>query len=403
MESTSPTTAALSILWDVIKSHTRSWLTACHASPATPGPEPEGVAESGERGGVGYDSSERARPTRERVPEHRPTVNLLLMAKYPWLEEARMFAEGFGSGDLPDAAYKRAVERVREAMAKGEHGVSFKAEDVLAEVLSFPTARALCIIVDDVWLKKRWASAEAARCERLMHAEEEDTLRFLISRSPLKACAADIAERRYGEFKMHIADYLSSAKDLLTDPAWKLVNQVVDGGYVYLDRARTVRLLGQAVYRRFLEGLMGARPVDVRPEGLPESFMRAAESIKRIVAKRRPKRRHPSDSDAWPPCMAAILQRVKDGEDVAHVEKFSLAAFMLARGFTVEEVLGLFSGRADFDERTARYQVEHIAGLRGSRTKYLPPSCEKMRSLGMCVDGGVRCAGKIRNPVQYHE
>ncbi|MEM4151973.1 MAG: hypothetical protein QW663_04615, partial [Nitrososphaerota archaeon] len=33
------------------------------------------------------------------------------------------------------------------------------------------------------------------------------------------------------------------------------------------------------------------------------------------------------------------------------------------------------------DSPPPRYQVEHIAGLRGSRIKYGPPSCQTMKSL----------------------
>ncbi|MDW8011110.1 MAG: hypothetical protein RMH84_05920, partial [Sulfolobales archaeon] len=45
----------------------------------------------------------------------------------------------------------------------------------------------------------------------------------------------------------------------------------------------------------------------------------------------------------------------------------------------------------------ARYQVEHLAGLRGSGKRYRTYSCEKMKSLGLCV---AECS--TRTPLQYY-
>jgi DNA primase large subunit len=64
-------------------------------------------------------------------------------------------------------------------------------------------------------------------------------------------------------------------------------------------------------------------------------------------------------------------------------------------------VIDVFKDRADYNEKIARYQVEHIAGMRGSRTKYKPPSCNKMKSYGLCVEGGAKCPRKIKNPLNY--
>ncbi|MEN3048314.1 MAG: hypothetical protein ABDH63_05990 [Candidatus Caldarchaeales archaeon] len=78
-----------------------------------------------------------------------------------------------------------------------------------------------------------------------------------------------------------------------------------------------------------------------------------------------------------------------------------VAAYLLNAGHTVDEVIGLYAQRPDFDERVARYQVEHIAGLRGSRTKYTVPSCQTMRTHGLCVENGRLCPVNIKNPMQY--
>ena len=51
----------------------------------------------------------------------------------------------------------------------------------------------------------------------------------------------------------------------------------------------------------------------------------------------------------------------------------------------------MFRNMPDFNEKITRYQVEHLAGLRGSGKRYRTYSCEKMKSLGLCkADCGTR-------------
>ncbi len=113
------------------------------------------------------------------------------------------------------------------------------------------------------------------------------------------------------------------------------------------------------------------------------------EGIKEAVLK--------GDWSKLPPCMKSILESIARGENVSHFARFALAAYLLNfLGLSVDEVIGVFSRVADFDERKTRYQLEHIAGLRGGGKKYRVPNCEKMKLMGLCIaDCGVR------NPTQF--
>jgi len=106
----------------------------------------------------------------------------------------------------------------------------------------------------------------------------------------------------------------------------------------------------------------------------------------------------PAPSREWAPCMVALRNRVADA---GHFGLFSLAAYMANRGYDVNSIVDVLRVRSDFDERIARYQVEHIAGLRGSRVKYKPPSCQSMKTHGLCIDNGRQCPHNIKNPLQY--
>ena len=91
--------------------------------------------------------------------------------------------------------------------------------------------------------------------------------------------------------------------------------------------------------------------------------------IREALNRRASKIIAPAPSGEWAPCMVALRNRVADA---GHFGLFSLAAYMANRGYDVNSIVDVLRVRSDFDERIARYQVEHIAGLRGSRVKYKP-------------------------------
>jgi DNA primase large subunit len=66
-----------------------------------------------------------------------------------------------------------------------------------------------------------------------------------------------------------------------------------------------------------------------------------------------------------------------------------------------EKVIELFKNVSDFNERMTRYQVEHIAGEKGSRTHYIPPKCDTLRTHGVCVNPDETCQ-RTRHPLGYY-
>jgi DNA primase large subunit len=66
-----------------------------------------------------------------------------------------------------------------------------------------------------------------------------------------------------------------------------------------------------------------------------------------------------------------------------------------------EKVIELFKNISDFNERMTRYQVEHIAGERGSRTRYITPKCETLKTHGVCMNPDRLCS-QVRHPLGYY-
>jgi len=321
-------------------------------------------------------------------PPEKPTgtgikISLSLLAKYPFLSSATPLLRVYRVTNLPREVRGRAVERVLEAIERGERGVLPKLDNPWVELLSFPYARALVLYVGDDWLRRRWSLAEASRIERLLHGESDEVLmQYVINDLGLQVRTAE------GKWIMHFSQYLHLSRRLGTEPRWKLVNRLMDKGLVSLTRPEIIRLVREWLYDSFVQ----AKPVPVNWH--PEE----AKAIKEALQKRAAKTVAPAPSREWAPCMVALRNRVADA---SHFGLFALAAYMAQKGYEVNEIIDVLRVRSDFDEKIARYQVEHIAGQRGSRIKYRPPSCQSMKTHGLCVEDGKHCPYNIKNPIQY--
>jgi len=341
----------------------------------------------------------------KRVPD-RPkglAIDLRTLAKYQFLDEYRDFLAAFTIEEVGEDIVTRAKERILQALERGEKGVVQKLDNLLIEALSFITAKILCLTVNDDWLIRRWALAEAVRVERQMLAEDEEVFLDLLQRTGITAsrCEKDEEEKTGYPYKISVADYLRLIRGL-DGAEWRLVNRTVWRGYVFVTRSELVRLLRGKIAEAF------ARYEGIKPKltALPEVLREAAEDVAKELIKVRSRYVVPiaevsKDEAKWPPCMLAIKNALLSGSEVGHFGNFAFAAFLLNIGYSVEDVIAFFAQRPDFDEKIARYQIEHIAGERGSRIKYKPPSCRTMRAHGLCIEDGKLCPKGIRNPIQY--
>jgi DNA primase large subunit len=327
-----------------------------------------------------------------------PSITLEVLAKYPVLEEAKQFFDVFTVEELDHLA-DAVKARLLEAVERGEKGI-LPREDPMEDLLTFALARVLCLAIGESWLLRRWALAEAARMERFLHVEAEE-LKTIVLKSVLNIEAVD--DKRLSDefsYKIHVAEYLKINREL-SGPEWRLVNRMVHRGYVHLTEAEVVRLFRQKAYQ-WLSSAEGAPKVTIKQ--LPPKLQEAAEDVMKGLVRLRSAYIYETDAtpatEGWPPCMEAIKTRIAEA---SHRELFTIAAFLVNKGYTVEQILSMLAERPDFNERIARYQVEHIAGLRGSRTKYRPPACQTMKAYGLCIEDGRLCPRWIRNPIEYRK
>lgn len=95
------------------------------------------------------------------------------------------------------------------------------------------------------------------------------------------------------------------------------------------------------------------------------------------------------------------IEVLEKGENLPHSGRFLLATYLLAKGQTVDQIAPLFKNAPDYNEKTTRYQLEHISGSSGSGTKYQCPSCEKLRSENLCF--ATQDCENLINPIRFRQ
>ena len=345
------------------------------------------------------------------------------LSHFPFTREASLNVQSLGvslDALVEDDAFERArirgKERVIEAIERGEVSRPLIFSDLHAEIelLSYPFARILVSCIGDSALIERFALAEAKgsyeRLKRLSSSKDDFALAlaedFSLNVSPAEESAS--ATRRTGalagQFKMHFTDFLRLSAGL-SGLRWKLVNRDLRDGFVLLNRGEFLRLLQSAFYMK----VRGRLPLEV-PAGIRHAVMKYTEEIKRVwerVKSEAFKRGSCGGEDikimdvsCFPPCISRILSGLLAGENISHAGRFALTAFLLNIGMKPEEVMQLYKNAPDFNASRTKYQVEHIAGSKG--TKYISPSCDTLRTYGLCVKEEDEICKEVSHPLKYY-
>lgn len=329
--------------------------------------------------------------------------DLRKLAIYPFLSDSREYVKKLDISIedlLTNVIYEKArifgVERIMNAFRKRDVGDRklVSESDYLSEILSYPIAKMISVCVKDNFMIKRYALGEARHAYRHLLSESLEFILFVC-----KDLGLDVREEN-GEMKIHFVDYLKYAPT--TYKKWKLINREMERGFVYLDKKDLVRIIQEAVMKIIAEDLSTKPCIEL----VEDVFRREIDEIREELEKTRKKLSiHPVGKVSvvnLPPCMREILKMIQSGENVPHMGRFSFVAFMHALGASREEIFKLFSTAPDFDEERTRYQIDHITG-KISSTEYIPPSCDKMRTYGLCPSDKIDDICKnVRHPLSYY-
>ncbi|MBC7120444.1 MAG: DNA primase large subunit PriL [Candidatus Methanosuratus sp.] len=328
------------------------------------------------------------------------------LAKYPFLKESATFVESLQL-DLSDLATEEYSCVLMKALARIRNGIDRTAKpvdlsDPETEILAYPLSLAFVYGSKSNWLLNRFATVEAKRVEEELRREPEGKLVEIAELGFAWDIQQENLKLEWEElsFSMPVHAYLEAATGF-NDTHWKLINRYVKGGRVFLNSGSLSRLISEGFKMKIIRRGAERELADFR---LPEALRRHLDEIMKYAqrnAQYDEKLPQGLVSDARPPCIVAIMEDVKAGKSLSHMARFALTTFMVNVGEGVDEVLKLFGNVADFDEGKARYQIEHIAGMIGSKTKYKPPKCDVLRSFGLCVGMNESCRN-AKHPLNYY-
>lgn len=325
------------------------------------------------------------------------------MAKYPFLPQAKDHIAKLGI-DFADivvnpAIRKRAKERVLATFDLVEHYREAPGMDVEVEVVSFPVAVLYVGSTGERSLMERFALFEAKQIRKYLESERDDVIIDIA-----RFFGWDIERTEYvPRFSVNFVHYLRNTTRgrLVHEARWRLVNRQVANGRVYVTREEVCRLL-QEEARAYIERRVG-QEVGNLPKGIQDDIneirIKYAESKPHLEAFDQIVRAEESD---YPPCVKSLLERATKGQHLSHVERFTLVTYLIHQGIGVDAIVKLFSNVSDFKEDKTRYQVEHLAGLKGSRTAYKTYSCSTLRTHGVCTNPDDPICRRIKNPLTYH-
>ena len=324
-------------------------------------------------------------------------------AEFPFLPQAQQYIARLDIDFAELSTLRPIVDRAKHRIT-ASFGLRLDkpSQKLDVEIASFPVAIMMVAGVKDGTLRERYTLYEAKRMYEFLLGENDEIILQVAKffgweihhdqkRSPLP-------------YTIHFINYLSNATRgrLVQDSQWKLVNRRVHEGQVDLGKREVCRLLQEEI-RLHLERKSGQEMPQI-----PRIIQDAVDEIKARYLEIKPhvteidRIRVMAEESEYPPCIQSLYGRMTKGQHLSHIERFTLVTYLLRQGVSVDGITNLFAGLSDYRQSQTRYQVEHLAGKKGSGTAYKPPNCATLRTHGVCMNPDDPVCRTIRNPLTYH-
>lgn len=325
----------------------------------------------------------------------RVSLELKDLARYPFLKESQQFIGA--SADTLDRfldsapgriAVRHAMERIRLSLRMGEREgteerIPSDSVDVKLSISGYVLARIIISCAADRAMMERLVRYEAQRAYSFLLDEEEEKKIFVASSVGLAI----------GQASLPVVQYVEIVAGL-HEERWRLVNRDVAEGRVSVSPAEMHELLREQIRVILLRQL----PLRV-PEKLCSMLASQVGEIRAAYQKSILEQFGAVEEDCFPPCMQALVKALTAGTNIPHSGRFALTAFLHNIGMGAAQIIELYCRAPDFDLSKTQYQVEHISGRGG--TEYTAPSCDAMRTYGLCVRSDSVCS-KIHHPLNYY-
>lgn len=328
------------------------------------------------------------------------------VAKYPFLADAGQYLkdkgftlEQFGSDPDLKSLIDKAFDRIQVA-ADGKIYKSDLIGDQVSkeaslprEVFSFLLAIVLLKLSGMNTLIKRFALAEARRAEKylekdLANISDESKKEFAIR--VIDDLFSVQVKKQDDYFVIPVSDYLKHSINF-HEREWKLINQHVENGKVFLSSHEIVRLIRKELGTYINSKIINAKTPLMIP-GFEDPVNKLVSLSKKFVT-------FTVTTGKYPPCIKHAIEILEKGENLPHSGRFMLATFLLSKGQSVQQIAPLFKNAPDYNERVTLYQLNHLAGTSGSGIQYSCPSCEKLKTQNLCF--AISECDNIISPLQF--
>lgn len=289
-------------------------------------------------------------------------MELSFPSKYPFTSEAKKKVDE-STIELNGAVMERAVQRVVSALqGKMWKPVYLHPSDELIDLGSYAAARMMLSFLRNRFLINKFAVAEAKRASALMRSDSVENLKKLGEE-------LGIAPREFeGRLTLPAAAYVSFCPRSVD---YRLIFRNVKGGHVEVTPHEVIRLMEEAVKMR----LESPKPLQSPPGPIREYSKRLMALVPREAVMKMS-----FEEGDNPPCIERLLEQVREHQNLNHQARLALAIYLLAKNVSVEKVQAIFSNLPDYEERTTKYQLDHMM-----KRGYSMPSCATMLSYGLCV------------------
>jgi DNA primase large subunit len=322
-------------------------------------------------------------------------------AKYPFLKQASTKIQDLEltiQSLLEDRmVLERAQKRVENAIL--DLTIGNMDIDRRKEISSFAASLILVISTKNSWIKKRYTLAIAKTAYAHLLREETTKAKILTIAKDFDWNISD-GRDAHKDFRIGFTFYLRNAAHL-HGTEWKLVNQIIGKGMVYLNKDKAVRLLQEEVKKR-VEKRLDVPDLKNLPEDINIVVNKLTELAQGIIGQEIEEMPKTVVQEAFPPCINALYEDASKSHHLSHIGRFTLTSFLINIGMSPEAVNEVYKAFSDYNERLTRYQIEHRAGERGSATRYIPPQCSVLQTHGVCKNRDDLCR-RIYHPLAYYK
>ena len=314
------------------------------------------------------------------------------LAKYPFLDEAGHHVKKYGAElrDLENPEYENILEKAKLRITNSLLSTSYKYEimDPDSELLSFPISLLIVKAIERDYITSKFLYSEALKVEKFLEDEKLDIIAQIFKNT------LNITLHKINYQISQFNDYLKWAATF-HELEWKLINRLVKNGSVYLSKHDLIRLIQNAI-KSIIRKKLDSIKLPELPEKLNAIVLEINQKFPSPISY---SNKFDIPADKYPPCVKHALQMIENHENLPHFGRFSMTTYLLNIGKSVDEIIKLYPKVPDFNERITRYQVEHLAGLQGSRTKYKTPSCKNIITHNFCFK--IKECNGIKNPLQF--